>query len=75
MIKYTWNFYGSDGRGTAAHHRIHLEGFTVNHNIPTQKYKTGLHEIDESHTVSYIEIDEQYAELIETLKPHEKKEE
>ena len=71
MIKYIWNFHGGDGKGTAAHHRIHLEAFTATNNIPFQKYKTGQLDINENHSVSYLEIDKQYAQLIEILKPHE----
>lgn len=72
MIKYIWNFYGLDAKGTAAHHRIHLEAFTANNNIPTDKYKTGISDLDEAHSQCYIEIDNQFASLIDVLRPHER---
>ena len=73
MIKYIWNFHGSDGKGTAAHHRIHLEGFAATHNIPFKQYKTGQTDVNELHSISYIEVHEDFSKLIEDLlKPHDK---
>ncbi len=72
MTKYIWNFYGMDGKGTAAHHRIHLEGFAATNKIPIDKYKTGLLDIDPSHSQCFMEVDKQFAELVEILRPHQK---
>ncbi len=73
MIKYSWNFHGKDGKGTASHHRIHLEGFAATHNIPFNQYKTGQIDLNENHSVSFIEVPETLSQLIEDLlKPHEK---
>lgn len=71
MRKYIWDFRGPDGKGTAAHHRIHLEGFATMHNIPFNDYKTGLMSINENHFVSFMEVAEQYEKLVsDLLKPH-----
>ena len=72
MKRYIWNFKGPDGKGTAAHHRIHLEGFATMHNIAFSQYKTGLIEVNEMHSISYIEVGEEFENLVEDLlKPHE----
>ena len=71
MKKYLWDFRGPDGKGTAAHHRIHLEGFATMHNIPFTDYKTGLLAVNEQHHVSFFEVNEPYEQLVtDLLKPH-----
>lgn len=72
MVKLIWNFYGPDAKGTAAHHRIHLEAFAANNNIDVMKYKTGLENIDESHSMCFIEADKDIADKFDVLRPHEK---
>jgi hypothetical protein len=61
-----------DAKGTAAHHRIHLKAFAANNNIPTDKYKTEVLDVDESHSKCTVEIDIEFASLVEVLRPHEK---
>ena len=70
MRRFIWDFRGRDGHGTAIHHQKHLDAFALNNNIPSESYKIGL--IDETpiHSISYMEVDQQYEEiLINLLKP------
>jgi len=71
MRRFIWDFRGRDSHGTATHHQIHLDGFALNNNIPLEAYTKGLIVENPFHSVSYMEVEEQYEQmLINLLKPH-----
>ena len=71
MRRLMWDFRGRNGHGTATHHQKHLDEFALKNNIPDENYFIGLIEENPIHSISYIEVEEKYEQLlIDLLKPH-----
>lgn len=68
-IKLIWDFHGSDAKGTAEHHVIHLKQFMAKENISF--HDTDVHSTVEFHQMACITVDEKdVITLRDALKPH-----
>ena len=56
-IKLIWDFRGGDAKGTAEHHRIHLEEFAVREKLTLTD--TGVEEQTGMHYVAYLLVTEE----------------
>ena len=70
MRRFIWDFRGRDGREIAAHHCTHLDGFAETHSIPIDAYITGLIHENEFHSISFIEVEQPFEQIvIDLLRP------
>jgi len=69
MYKLIWEFRGSMSKGTAAHHRLHLEEFGDKEGLVN--FSTKLEVLNEMHSLAIITVSEQDKEkVVNALSPH-----
>ncbi|BDD03486.1 hypothetical protein [Aureibacter tunicatorum] len=68
-IKLIWDFRGMAAKGTALHHRIHLEEFAIKEGI--RNHKTGVENINDMYSIAYICVEEDQMPIVrDALRPH-----
>ena len=69
VLKFVWEFYGSDSEQLAKHHLNHLEEFLTKEEIIFTKIGATIESLNFSY--SFVVLSTSYLEIIKsTLKPH-----
>ncbi len=68
-IKLIWDFRGGDAKGTAEHHRIHLEEYAEREKL--ELTESGVEEISGMHYIAYLlVVESEMIQVRDALVPH-----
>lgn len=67
-VRLIWDFFGTDARGTASHHNIHLQEFFTREGVGA--LELGVGSAGEGHAMSWCEVECSLEEMVSrALKP------